>query len=183
MGFLLAAAPHHLSDAQIGLFALIGVVGALGAHVAGRLADRGRAHRATGAFLGVTALSLAPIAAGSTSLIALAAGLILFDFGVQATHISNQTVVYRLHPHQRSRLNTAYMTSYFVGGATGSGCSAVAVRALWMDRGVLARRGVPAFAGLLLWSREAVRRRRPARPGAAHGPARRAGMPGRVLSP
>ena len=49
----------------------------------------------------------------------------MFDLGVQGTHISNQTIVYALRPEARSRLNSAYMTVYFLGGATGSGLSAL----------------------------------------------------------
>ena len=48
VGFLLAGPPFRLSDAEIGLFALFGVAGALAARVAGRLPDRGHAHVGTG---------------------------------------------------------------------------------------------------------------------------------------
>ena len=57
------------------------------------------------------------IGAGTVSLVALAIGLVVFDAGVQGTHISNQTIVYALRPEARSRLNSAYMTAYFLGGA------------------------------------------------------------------
>jgi predicted MFS family arabinose efflux permease len=161
VGFLLAAPPFELSDAEIGLFALFGVSGALAARIAGRLADRGRAHRTTAAFLGITATSFIPLGWGAGSLVALAIGLVLFDMGVQGAHISNQSVVYALQPQARSRLNTAYMTSYFIGGATGSGLSAT----LYASRGWI---GVcylgAAFptTGLLLWVAETVARRRDA---------------------
>jgi predicted MFS family arabinose efflux permease len=125
IGFLLARPPHNLSAGLIGLFSLFGVAGALAARGAGRLADRGWAHWTVGATLAMTALSMLLIGAGTVSLVALAIGLVIFDAGVQGTHISNQTIVYALRPEARSRLNSAYMTAYFLGGAAGSGLSAV----------------------------------------------------------
>jgi predicted MFS family arabinose efflux permease len=129
IGFLLAAPPHNLSDAAIGLFALFGVAGAVAARFAGRLADRGWAHRAVGGFLVITVLSWVPIwlgaGAGIGALVLLAVGLLAFDLGVQGVHVSNQTIIYALRPDARSRVNSAYMTCYFLGGATGSGLSAL----------------------------------------------------------
>ena len=109
-------------------------------------------------FLALTALSFVAIGWGATSLVALAIGLILFDLGVQAVHISNQTIVYALAPEARSRLNSAYMTMYFLGGATGSGSSAWVYSSHgWAGVAVLGA----AFptAGLLLWLLDTLRRR------------------------
>jgi hypothetical protein len=39
------------------------------------------------------------------------------DVGVQATHISNQAIIFALHPAARNRINTVYMVSYFIGGS------------------------------------------------------------------
>ena len=60
------------------------------------------------------------------SLVAFAIGVVLLDLGIQGTHISNQSEVYRLSAEARSRLTTGYMASYFFGGACGSASSAVA---------------------------------------------------------
>ena len=99
IGFLLARPPHSLSEGVIGLFSLFGVAGALAARGAGKLADRGLAHWTVGATLLLTALSMVLIGAGTVSLVALAIGLVVFDAGVQGTHISNQT--HRLRPAPR----------------------------------------------------------------------------------
>jgi predicted MFS family arabinose efflux permease len=158
MGFLLAGPPFRLSDALIGLFSLFGVAGAVGARFAGRLADRGRAHAAVGAFLALTALSFVALGLGTTSLLALAVGLIVFDLGVQGVHISNQAIVYALRPAARSRLNSAYMTVYFLGGATGSGGSALLYASHgWI--GVCVAGAAFPTAGLLLWLVDTARRR------------------------
>ena len=42
------------------------------------------------------------------------------DIGVQGLQVTNQSLIYRLAPHARSRINSAYMVCYFVGGAIGS---------------------------------------------------------------
>ena len=90
------------------------------------------------------------IGAGTVSLVALAIGLVVFDAGVQGTHISNQTIVYALRPEARSRLNSAYMTAYFLGGAAGSGLSAAVYAGYgWLGVSVLAA-AFPA-AGWCAW--------------------------------
>ena len=55
--------------------------------------------------------------AGKSSVIALVVGIAVLDLGVQGLHISNQSAIYALRPEARSRLTTAYMVAYFLGGA------------------------------------------------------------------
>jgi predicted MFS family arabinose efflux permease len=125
LAFLLARPPYGYNQIVIGLFGLAGVAGALCAQIAGRLADRGWARISTGVFLTVTLASFGLLALGAHSLVALIAGIILLDLGAQGTHITNQSEIYRLHAEARSRLTTAYMLSYFIGGAVGSSASAI----------------------------------------------------------
>jgi predicted MFS family arabinose efflux permease len=125
LAFLLSGAPYHYGNAVIGLFGLVGVVGALAASAAGRLADRGHNGRATTASILVMLVSWALLALGSSSVIALIAGIALLDLGVQGLHISNQSAIYALRPEARSRLTTAYMVAYFLGGAAWSALTSV----------------------------------------------------------
>ena len=120
LAFLLSGAPYHYGNAVIGLFGLVGVVGALAASAAGRLADRGHNGRTTTASILVMLVSWGILALGKTSVTALLAGIALLDLGVQGLHISNQSAIYALRPEARSRLNTAYMVAYFLGGAAWS---------------------------------------------------------------
>lgn len=48
------------------------------------------------------------------------AGIILIDVGLQSAHIPNLTRVASIIPEARTRLNTIYMTSFFIGGTLGS---------------------------------------------------------------
>lgn len=126
IAFLLARPPYGYNQAVIGLFGLLGAAGALCASIAGRLADRGWARYATGAFLLAALVAYGLLALGGHTLVALVAGILALDLGVQGAHIFNQSEIYRLRPEARSRLTTAYMTAYFVGGAVGSSTSAIA---------------------------------------------------------
>ncbi|WP_313959832.1 MFS transporter [Roseomonas gilardii] len=54
----------------------------------------------------------------------LIAAMILLDIGNRAGLVANQSRIYALAAEARSRLNTVFMTSYFLGGATGAGVAA-----------------------------------------------------------
>jgi predicted MFS family arabinose efflux permease len=120
IAFLLAGAPYNYSDEVIGLFGLVGAAGALCATYAGRLADQGRSGLATSVFCVLVAVSFGPIAAGSTSVWWLIVGIVLLDIGVQGLQVTNQSIIYTVAPHARSRITSAYMVCYFTGGAIGS---------------------------------------------------------------
>jgi predicted MFS family arabinose efflux permease len=120
MAFLLAGSPYHYGDLTIGLFGLVGAGGALIANVAGRWADRGWTRTTTLVFAGLVAVSFLPLWWGRHSLAMLIVGILLMDVGVQGLQVTNQSLIYRLAPDSRSRVNSAYMVCYFAGGALGS---------------------------------------------------------------
>ena len=113
---------YHYGNATIGLFGLAGVAGACAAQVAGRLADRGHGAATTTATLVCTLVSWLVLDLGAHSVIVLILGIMVLDLGVQGTQISNQSAIYRLHGDARSRITTAYMSAYFLGGVV---CSSV----------------------------------------------------------
>jgi predicted MFS family arabinose efflux permease len=147
--FLLSGPQLHLSQVGIGVFSLAGATGALFAPVAGHLGDAGFERPVTGmAFLvsaGGFALTLV-----RAKLWTLVAGAILIDLAVQATLVLGQQVIYGLNPAERSRLNTLYIATFFVGGAIGSGVAGIAyARAGWPA--VVAFGTALPIAGFVFW--------------------------------
>jgi predicted MFS family arabinose efflux permease len=120
LAFLLAGPPYHYGDAVIGLFGLVGAAGALCANFAGRWADREFGKATTLVFTASIGLSFLPLWYGRHNLALLIVGILVLDVGVQGLQVTNQSLIYRLAPQARSRINSAYMVCYFVGGAIGS---------------------------------------------------------------
>jgi predicted MFS family arabinose efflux permease len=125
LAFLLSDPPYGYDEGVIGLFGLAGIAGALTAPLAGRWADRGQGLRALHLFLLLVPVSWGLLTLGGSSTVALVAGIVLLDAGMQGAHISNQAAIYRLRPEVRSRVTTAYVVSLFLGGVAGSVLSAV----------------------------------------------------------
>ncbi len=92
----------------------------------GRLADRGLVQVTTGVGAVLLCVSWGLFALGGHLLIAFLAAMLIADMALQCVHVSNQSVIYELAPHARSRVTSVYMTSYFIGGATGSALGSVA---------------------------------------------------------
>lgn len=155
--FLLAHPPYNYNDALIGLFGLIGASGAISANIAGRLADKGHTNSATGFFLFSILFSFALMAFGKTYLIPLIIGIVILDLGIQGAHILNQSEIYKLNAEARSRLTTAYMTTFFIGGAIGSITSA-AIYSFDGWIGVCALGGVYSIASIIVWIFEVLNR-------------------------
>jgi predicted MFS family arabinose efflux permease len=156
VAFLLSGPPYHYGDAVIGLFGLAGLAGAVAAPSVGRLADRGYGRRATLGAIVILLASWGLLALGARSLAALIVGIVLLDLGAQALHISNQSAIYTLHPQARSRVNTAYMVAYFVGGATMSAAASLVYSVARWD-GVCALGALASAAALIFWLRTSRR--------------------------
>jgi predicted MFS family arabinose efflux permease len=129
---LLLSSPHyHFRPGEIGALSALGLVGTMVTRRAGRLHDSGRSTLAsTAAWAVMLSGWLACIPAGS-SLGWLIAAVLVIDVGTQGQRILNQTRALTLSPSARSRANTAYMSSNFVGAATGS----LAAMILWRAGG------------------------------------------------
>jgi predicted MFS family arabinose efflux permease len=84
------------------------------------LADRGFAQWTSGAALILMLVSWLAIGFTQSSLWALLLGVIIFDLGLQAVHVTSQSLIYSVRPEAQSRLAAGYMLFYSVGSALGS---------------------------------------------------------------
>jgi predicted MFS family arabinose efflux permease len=118
--FLLQGPPFNQGSAVAGAFGLVGAFGALAASLVGRLSDKADTNKLITYTLILVLLSFVVFYFSGSSLVGLVIGVILLDMGVQATHISNQAIIFSLNPAARNRINTVYMVTYFIGGSLGT---------------------------------------------------------------
>jgi len=130
--FLLQA-HYNMGPGVAGTFGVVGAAGALVAPLAGRLADRrGTRFVVTSAGAVLTGsyvwLWLAEHAHSSVAMhmLGLVIGVVALDVGAQMMQVGNQTRVFSLGAQARSRVNTIYMTMYFIGGGVGSALASLA---------------------------------------------------------
>jgi predicted MFS family arabinose efflux permease len=128
--FLLGSPHYRLGAGVAGSFGVLGAIGASIAPFAGRLADRYGSRHVISIGLSLLFLSWAVTWAFGYHMAGLIVGVLLMDAGAQTTQVSNQTRIFSL-AHcpgtaygARSRINTVYMTTYFIFGALGSYLSA-----------------------------------------------------------
>lgn len=140
----------QLGSAAAGAFGLAGAAGALAAPLAGRLADRKGPELVTRLGAGLSAVSFAvmfalPAVPGSAQLWLLCLSAVGFDFGIQATLVAHQTIVFGLKPEARSRLNAVMFTGIFLGMAVGAALGSLAY-GYWGWVGIT---GLATFASLV----------------------------------
>ena len=107
------------------MFGLAGAAGSLGAARAGRLADSGFGQWTSGIGLALMLVSWLPTALVMHSVAALVVGVLAFDLGLQAVHVTNQSLIFSVRADARSRLTAGYMLFYAGGCASGSMASTV----------------------------------------------------------
>ena len=157
LAFFLEGEPFYYGSQIAGLFGLVGVAGAAGAPIVGRMADKFSATKMVGLLVIVTMLSYVFFGFFGNYLWGLVIGVILLDLGVQGTQISNQTRIYSLVPEARSRLNTVFMVTYFLGGSLGSSLGSYAW-SIWKWQGVCITGGSMILIGLIVWGVHRIKR-------------------------
>ncbi len=110
----------NLGSDVAGEFGLVGAFGALAAGLMGRLSDKMDAYKLSAYTILLILISFIIFYFSSHSIAGLVIGVIILDMGVQATHISNQSIIFALKPEARNRINTIYMVTYFIGGSAGT---------------------------------------------------------------
>jgi predicted MFS family arabinose efflux permease len=102
---------------------------------------------AIGLALALALLSLFAASLGSASIVILLVATVLLQVAIQSVTVLSQIRMFAVDVNARSRLNTAFVTSTFIGGAIGSALAGV----LWQSGGWLALTvGAAVLIGLAL---------------------------------
>ncbi|MGO4766160.1 MFS transporter [Cupriavidus sp. 2KB_3] len=120
LAMMLARPPYGWGSEVSGLFGLVGLVGMFASPTVGRIADRFGGRRVVGGAAILVMLAFGLVAGSMWSIAWLIAGMVVLDLGSRANLVANQTRLYALLPAARGRLNTIFMSCYFLGGAAGS---------------------------------------------------------------
>ncbi|MFN6497005.1 MAG: MFS transporter [Nostoc sp. DedQUE01] len=118
--FHLSGAPFYFQSDTIGIYGFVAIAAALTAPVFGKLADKGNSQRSLTFAVSLVIASLVIAKIASNSALAIAVAVLLIDVGVQAMQVTNIARIYTLDSQSNSRINTVYMTTYFIGGAVGT---------------------------------------------------------------
>lgn len=126
MAFFLEKPPFGYSLLVIGLFGIIGAGGALVSPVIGRITDKYGPFKPMRAGIFLMLAGYFILIFANRGIVLMIIGIILIDMGLQSTHIPNLSRNYSLLPGARTRLNTIYMTFFFIGGTIGSSIGSIA---------------------------------------------------------
>lgn len=120
LAFKMGQAPFYANSDVIGLLGLCGVAGALTASFVGKYVKRVGVRRFN--FIGCALIlsSWLLLFAGENTYFGIVAGIIMIDIGMQCIQLSNQTSIFELSPRASNRINTIFMTTYFIGGSLGT---------------------------------------------------------------
>ncbi len=118
--FHLSGAPFNYSADAIGFFGVLAIGGALLAPYFGKMADKGNAARTQLITVSLIVAAVIFVMLFPFDVWAFVVAVLLIDVGVQATQVTNVALIYTLDEKAHSRINTIFMTTYFIGGALGT---------------------------------------------------------------
>ncbi|MEU6827213.1 MFS transporter [Nocardia beijingensis] len=123
----LSQPPYSYSAERIGMYAVAGLLGVVATRVSGTWTDRVGARRVIAVGLALALTATAALGVLLPHPIAALVFLGLFDAGLFAAQVANQSTVLAIDPAAPARFNSAYMIVYFVGGSLGTATGAAAV--------------------------------------------------------
>lgn len=118
--FHLERPPFFAGSDIAGELGFVGIGGALAASTVGRIADRVNKRTLITCATVLMIFSWSILGIWGFTYAGLIAGVFILDVGLQSVHVSNQTIVFSTNPDATNRLNTVYMTNYFIGGSLGT---------------------------------------------------------------
>lgn len=118
--FKMREAPFYAGDDVIGMMGIFGIAGAVSVVFVGRYINILGAKRVSliGAVLAIAGWLSTWF--GQDSYLGIILGILLLDLGTQGTHLANQASVVALEPAAINRLNTIYMTVFFIVAPLGT---------------------------------------------------------------
>ena len=120
LAFKMGQAPFFADSDVVGLLGLCGAAGALTASFVGRWVRRVGVRRFNYIGCALILSAWASLYFGAASYIGIIPGILLIDIGMQCIQLSNQTSIFSVSPGASNRVNTRFMTTYFIGGSTGT---------------------------------------------------------------
>lgn len=135
LAFKMGQAPFYADSDTVGLLGMCGIAGALTASMVGKHVHKIgiRNFNYIGCLLILIAWSMMYF--GGNSYAGIITGIISIDIGMQCIQLSNQTCIFSLCPSASNRINTIFMTIYFIGGSLGTFLAGISWN-LWEWRGV-----------------------------------------------
>jgi predicted MFS family arabinose efflux permease len=123
----LSQPPYSYSSERIGLYAVAGLLGIAATRIAGAWTDRVGARTVILVGLAIAVTAAAALALGLSNTAATLVCLGLFDAGLFAAQVANQSTVLAIDTAAPAQFNSAYMLVYFIGGSIGTAFGAAAV--------------------------------------------------------
>ncbi|MFD6451627.1 MFS transporter [Nocardia sp. NPDC060220] len=145
----LSQPPYSYTPERIGLYACAGLAGVFATRIAGSWTDR-VGHRKVilvGLALALSSVVVLSVALSNTVVTLICLGL--FDAGLFAAQVANQSAVLAIDSSAPARFNSAYMSVYFVGGSLGTAFGAAAIGWFGWVGSVAAAATATAAAGVV----------------------------------
>ena len=120
LAFKMGQAPFFAGSDVVGMLGLCGIAGALSASFVGKYVKQVGVRRFNFIGSGLILFSWLLLYFCGNSYVGIISGIIIIDIGMQCIQLSNQSSIFGLCPTAPNRVNTLFMTTYFVGGSLGT---------------------------------------------------------------
>lgn len=118
--FHLERPPFSAGSDIAGLLGIVAIGGALSASFVGGFVDRVNKNLLLTVAILFMLVSWLLFGIWGFTYWGLIVGILILDIGLQSIHVTNQSIIFAKDANATNRLNTVYMTCYFVGGSFGA---------------------------------------------------------------